>query len=173
MENYVIALICVAISIGGILIASCVKKIISANLDKINAKRASKKKEGETVKNLVIKDFELLLAFIAMVFAYFGVVVFLKYGILIDTNVVFKLAAPYAVSTQGLYIFVVQLSRKGIKGIVAGIIHLVSNIKKSNKPVQDAPTIIQEAAENADNINEPADEDVKKIVSEVRNFFNK
>lgn len=160
MENYVIALIGLAICIGAILLVSGVKMLIV---------KAAEAKKKEVSKN----SLEYPLSLASLVLAYGGVVLFLKYGVMQDIGVALKTAVPFAMSVQTLYVFVVQLSRKGIKGIIAGVIHLVKKVKGSKNPIQELPAIAQEAAENVDNINEPADEDVKKIVSEVRNFFNK
>ena len=140
MEQWKIAVIGLAICIAAILVVSGIKMI---------AKKIAEVKKKEL--NMNVGEYLFGLASIAL--AYGGVVAFLYFGVMEDIKTALKLAGVFAGSTQTLYVFIVQASRKGIKGIVAGIITIINKIRSSKKPVEELPEIVE------DTISEDAPKD--------------
>ena len=105
MPEWLTALICLAIVITAILITSLVKFIM---------KRIAKSKG----KELDCSKYEYLFAAISLLLSAAGVFCFLKFvaGVT-DVNTLVKNTALYAGSVQSVYVFVVQLIRKGWSGI--------------------------------------------------------
>ena len=140
MEQWKIAVIGLAICIAAILVVSGIKMI---------AKKIAEVKK----KELNMKVGEYLFGITSIILAYGGVVAFLYFGVMEDITTALKLAGVFAGSTQTLYLFVVQAGRKGIKGIVAGIITIINKIRNSKKPVEELPEIVE------DTISEDAPKD--------------
>ena len=140
MEQWKIAVIGLAICIAAILVVSGIKMI---------AKKIAEVKK----KELNMKVGEYLFGLASIILAYGGVVAFLYFGVMEDIKTALKLAGVFAGSTQTLYVFIVQASRKGIKGIVAGIITIINKIRSSKKPVEELPEIVE------DTISEDAPKD--------------
>lgn len=138
MEQWKIAVIGLAICIAAICVVSGIKMI---------AKKIAEVKK----KELNMKAGEYLLGLASIVLAYGGVVAFLYFGVMEDITTALKLAGVFAGSTQTLYVFVVQASRKGIKGIVTGIITIINKIRNSKNPIAELPEIIEEATEEVQN----------------------
>lgn len=131
MPDWGIALICIAIVIVAILISSLVKVIMK--------KVATK--DGGTFD---CKKWEYLYAAISLILAAAGVFCFLKFYLKItDINVIWKTVVVYAGSVQTVYLFIVQLVRKGGKGIFSVIIKLFSKLKNSKDPVKELPEMIE------------------------------
>lgn len=147
MEKWLIAVIGLAICIAAVLIVSAAKVIIK-----------KVKKNG-----IDMKKAEYPLAAVSMVLAYGGVVVFLYFGVMDDIKTALKLAIPFAASVQTLYIFVVQLARKGIAGALVAIKNIISKLKASKNPIKELPGIVNEAAAD----NETGDEIGKKLYDEI------
>ena len=138
MEQWKIAVIGLAICIAAILVVSGIKMI---------AKKIAEIKKKEL--NMNVGEYLFGLASIAL--AYGGVVAFLYFGVMEDIKTALKLAGVFAGSTQTLYVFIVQASRKGIKGIVAGIITIINKIRSSKNPIKELPEIVEEATEQVQN----------------------
>lgn len=148
MENWLIAVIGLAICIAAVLVVSAVKIIIK------------KVKKNE----IDMKKAEYPLAAVSMVLAYGGVVVFLYFGVIDDIKTALKLAVPFAMSVQTLYIFVVQLSRKGFSGALAAIKNIVSKLKASKNPIKELPGIVNEATAETESENDKIGE---KLYDEI------
>lgn len=148
MENWLIAIIGLAICIAAVLVVSAVKVIIK------------KVKKNE----IDMKKAEYPLAAVSMVLAYGGVVVFLYFGVIDDIKTALKLAVPFAMSVQTLYIFVVQLSRKGFSGALAAIKNIVSKLKASKNPIKELPGIVNEATAETESENDKIGE---KLYDEI------
>ena len=140
MEQWKIAVIGLAICIAAICVVSGIKMI---------AKKIAEVKKKELNMNVG----EYLFGLASIILAYGGVVAFLYFGVMEDITTALKLAGVFAGSTQTLYVFIVQAGRKGIKGIVAGIITIINKIRSSKKPVEELPEIVE------DTISEDAPKD--------------
>ena len=151
MEKWLIAVIGLAICIAAVLIVSAAKVIIK-----------KVKKNG-----IDMKKAEYPLAAVSMVLAYGGVVVFLYFGVMDDIKTALKLAIPFAASVQTLYIFVVQLARKGFSGALVAIKNIVSKLKASKNPIKELPGIINETTADNETETEPGDEIGKKLYDEI------
>lgn len=155
MEQWKIAVIGLAICIAAILVVSGIKMI---------AKKIAEVKKKEL--NMNVGEYLFGLASIAL--AYGGVVAFLYFGVMEDIKTALKLAGVFAGSTQTLYVFIVQASRKGIKGIVAGIITIINKIRGSKKPVEELPEIVEDATEQVqDTDTETTDELGKTLYNAI------
>lgn len=149
MEQWKIAVIGLAICIAAILVVSGIKMI---------AKKIAEVKKKEL--NMNVGEYLFGLASIAL--AYGGVVAFLYFGVMEDIKTALKLAGVFAGSTQTLYVFIVQASRKGIKGIVAGIITIINKIRGSKKPVEELPGIVNDAVSEEQTPEEASSEEIGK-----------
>lgn len=162
MPEWLTALICLAIVITAILITSIVKFIM---------KRVAKSKG----KELDCSKYEYLFAAISLLLSAAGVFCFLKFvaGVT-DINTLVKTTALYAGSVQSVYIFVVQLIRKGWSGIWSGIKKIFSLVKSSKNPVEELPSVIQDEAKKTDeNASEQTtNTDVEKLKSEFDKIIN-
>lgn len=151
MENWLVAVIGLAICVVAILFVSGIKVIVK--------KIAEAKK-----KEIDMKKAEYPLAVISTILAYGGVVAFLYFGVMNDIYTAMKTAIPFALSVQSLYIFIVQLARKGFTGFFTAIKNLVTKLKSSKNPIQELPAIISEAAETE---TETTEEIGKKLYNEI------
>lgn len=151
MEQWKIAVIGLAICIAAILLVSGIKMI---------AKKIAEVKKKELNMNVG----EYLFGLASIVLAYGGVVAFLYFGVMEDLTTALKLAGVFAGSTQTIYLFIVQASRKGIKGIVAGIITIINKIRGSKKPVEELPEIIDEATEQVQDADTETTEEIGKTL---------
>lgn len=157
MEQWKIAVIGLAICIAAILVVSGIKMI---------AKKIAEVKK----KELNMNAGEYLFGLASIILAYGGVVAFLYFGVMEDIKTALKLAGVFAGSTQTLYVFIVQAGRKGIKGIVAGIITIINKIRSSKKPVEELPEIVEDATEqvqSADTEKETTDELGKTLYNAI------
>lgn len=158
MPEWVTALICVAIVIVAILITSLVKLIM---------KKVAKNNGGE----LDCKKWEYLFAAISLLISAAGVFCFLRFYVKItDIDTLCKITVSYAGSVQTIYIFIVQLIRKGWNGIVSGISKVISKLKSSKNPVQELPDIITEETQSTP---EESTEEENDDVSRLKNEFVK
>ena len=138
MPDWGVALICIAIVIVAILISSLVKLIMK----KVAAKN------GGTFD---CKKWEYLYAAISLILSAVGVFCFLKFFLKItDINVIWKTVVVYAGSVQTVYLFIVQLVRKGGKGIISLFAKLFSKLKKSSDPIKELPEIIGDEVETTE-----------------------
>lgn len=155
MPEWVTALICVAIVIVAILITSLVKLIM---------KKVAKNNGGE----LDCKKWEYLFAAISLLISAAGVFCFLRFYVKItDIDTICKITVSYAGSVQTIYIFIVQLIRKGWNGIVSGISKVISKLKSSKNPVQELPDIITEETQSMpDESTEEENDDVSRLKNE-------
>lgn len=151
MENWLIAIIGLAICIAAVLVVSAIKVIIK------------KVKKNE----IDMKKAEYPLAAVSMVLAYGGVVVFLYFGVMDDIKTALKLAAPFAMSVQTLYIFVVQLARKGFSGALAAIKNIVSKLKTSKHPIKELLGIVKESTAETETEAETNDKIGEKLYDEI------
>lgn len=162
MPEWVIALICVSIVIVAILITSLIKVIM---------KKVTEKK-GDTFD---CKKWEYLYGAISLLLSAAGVYCFLVFIVkMTDINDIIKTTSLYAGSVQTIYLFIVQLVRKGGKGLVSVLIKFFNFIKTSKDPVKELPktiesevekdnTVITETNETEDNISKLSEEFVKII----------
>lgn len=158
MPEWVTALICVAIVIVAILITSLVKLIM---------KKVAKNNGGE----LDCKKWEYLFAAISLLISAAGVFCFLRFYVKItDIDTLCKITVSYAGSVQTVYLFIVQLIRKGWKGVVGGISKMISKLKSSKNPVQELPDIITEKTQSTP---EESTEEENDDVSRLKNEFMK
>lgn len=135
MPKWGVALICIAIVIVAILISSLVKLIM---------KKVATKNGG----TFDCKKWEYLYAAISLILSAVGVFCFLKFILQItDINVIWKTVVIYAGSVQTVYLFIVQLVRKGGKGIISLFAKLFSNLKKSSDPIKELPELIEDEVE--------------------------
>ena len=155
MPEWVTALICVAIVIVAILITSIVKLIM---------KKVAKNNGGE----LDCKKWEYLFAAISLLISAAGVFCFLRFYVKItDIDTLCKITVSYAGSVQTVYLFIVQLIRKGWKGVVSGISKVISKLKSSKNPVQELPDIITEETQSMpDESTEEENDDVSRLKNE-------
>lgn len=151
MEQWKIAVIGLAICIAAILLVSGIKMI---------AKKIAEVKKKELNMNVG----EYLFGIASIILAYGGVVAFLYFGVMEDITTALKLAGVFAGSTQTLYVFVVQASRKGIKGIVTGIITIINKIRGSKNPIQELPEIIEDATEQVQDTDTETTEEIGKTL---------
>lgn len=149
MELWEIALVCLAICVGSVLIVSGIKWIAKKNAER----------KGKT---LDMKKAEYPLAAASTILAYGGVVAFLFFGVYDDIYTALKLAVPFATSVQAIYLFIVQLARKGFKGAFAGIVNLINKIKASKNPVAELPGIVNDAVSEEQTTEEPSSEEIGK-----------
>lgn len=140
MELWEIALVCFAICVGAVLLVSAIKWLAKKNAER----------KGKT---LDMKKAEYPLAAASVILAYGGVVAFLYFGVMDDIYTALKLAVPFATSVQAIYLFIVQLARKGFKGAFESIVNLINKVKASKNPVAELPTIVE------DTISEDAPKD--------------
>ena len=132
MPEWKIALICLASVIVAVLISSFIKIIME---------KVAKDNGGE----LDCKKWEYLYAAISFVIAAVGVFCFLRFYVgVTDVNVLIKNTGLYAGSTQCVYFFIVQLIRKGGKGILEKLKNIYLKLRASNNPVQELPEIIKD-----------------------------
>ena len=159
MPEWVTALICVAIVIVAVLIASLVKLIM---------KKAVKHNGGE----LDCKKWEYLYAAISFIIAAVGVFCFLRFYVgVTDVNVLIKNTGLYAGSTQVIYLFIVQLISKGGKGIYTAIKNIFVKLKASKNPVQELPEIIKD--EMTETKTSTSNSDVEKLKNEFAKIMKK
>lgn len=155
MPEWVSALICLAIVIVAILITSLVKVIMQ---------KAAKRKGGE----LDCKKWEYLFAAISLLLSGVGVFCFLKFYLKVtDINVLVKTTAMYAGSVQTVYLFGVQLVRKGWKGMILGVKKLFVDLKKSEKPIEELPEIISNETKTKES------DDIERLKSDFEKIINK
>ncbi len=149
MPEWGVALICFAVVVVAILCTSAVKMIM---------KYVAKKNGTE----LDCKKWEYLFAAISLLLSGLGVFLFLRFGVKVtDVNVLVKTTATYAGSVQTIYLFIVQLSRKGIKEIIEVVKKIVTALKQSDNPVEELPEKIKEET-NPD--VEKLEKDLDKII---------
>lgn len=132
MLDWKVALYCMAIVVGAVLVASAVKIIVTKILESKN-------------KTVDKSKMEYPIAAISLICAFVSVAVFLKYAIKIqDDSEILKYAGLYAGTVNTVYLFIVQLIRKGFKGMWASIVNIINKIKNSKNPVTEAPQIIKD-----------------------------
>lgn len=159
MPEWVTALICVAIVIVAVLIASLVKLIM---------KKAVNHNGGE----LDCKKWEYLYAAISFIIAAVGVFCFLRFYVgVTDVNVLIKNTGLYAGSTQIIYLFVIQLISKGCKGIYTSIKNIFAKLTASKNPVQELPEIIKD--EMTETKTSTSNSDVEKLKNEFAKIMKK
>lgn len=151
MTEWTIAITCLAIVIASILVTSLVKLCM---------KRVVENKGGE----FNCKKWEYLYAAISLVLAAAGVFLFLRFGAKItDVNRLIKTTCLYAGSVQTIYLFIVQLCRKGFKGIFEYLGSLVADLKESDNPVEELPEKIEQEV-NTDPDVAKLEKDLDKII---------
>lgn len=157
MPEYASALVCLSIVIVAILITEVVKFIM---------KKIAEKK-GKTFD---CKKWEYLFAAISILISGVGVVCFLKFGAGVnDAKTILKYASIYAGSVQTVYLFIVQLIRKGGVGIYNAFNSLFDKLKETENPIEKLPEIIKNETNNVDEENKHLDdvENLKKKFDEI------
>lgn len=157
MPGWGVALICLAIVIVAILITSLIKVIME---------KVAKKKGGK----LDCDKWEYLFAAISLLLSAAGVFCFLRFYLgVTDVNVLIKNTGLYAGCTQTVYLFIVQLIRKGGKGLFTAIKNIFLKLKASKNPVQELPDIVKEETTAAQsNVS-----DIDRLKSEFDEIINK
>lgn len=157
MPEWVVALICVAIVIVAILITSLVKVIMKKVAEK----------DGGTFD---CKKWEYLYGAISLILSAVGVYCFLSFVVkMTDVNEIIKTTALYAGSVQTIYLFIVQLIRKGGQGLFGLIIKLFTSLKTSKNPIQELPEIIDdEVKDETATVAEPKAETTEPVVAETK-----
>lgn len=146
MPEYASALVCLSIVIVAILITEIVKFIM---------KKIAEKK-GKTFD---CKKWEYLFAAISILISGVGVVCFLKFGAGVnDAKTILKYASIYAGSVQTVYLFIVQLVRKGGVGIYNAFSVLFEKVKETENPIETLPEIIKNETINGKEDTEPLDD---------------
>jgi hypothetical protein len=155
MPEWVIALICVAIVIVAILITSLVKVIMKKVAEK----------DGGTFD---AKKWEYLYGAISLLVSAAGVYYFLTFVVkMTDVNEIIKTTALYAGSVQTIYLFIVQLIRKGGIGLFGLIVKLFTKLKTSKDPVKELPEIIEDEVEE-EPVEEVKAEEIAPAETEVQ-----
>lgn len=132
MPEWGAALICLAIVIVAVLITSLIKLIL----------KKVAKSNGEDID---CDKLEYLFAAISFILSAVGVFWFLRFGLgVTDVNVLVKNTGLYAGCAQAVYLFIVQLIRKGGKGLLEKIKNIWAKLKGSENPIQELPAIIEE-----------------------------
>lgn len=152
MEKWLIAVICLAIAVVAVLFVSIIKVIA-----KKNAERKGKEMD--------MKKAEFPLALSAFVLAFCGVAAFLYFYIKLQIGAALGSATLYGFATEGIYILVLQLARKGLKGAIKNVIEIIGKLKKSKNPIAELPGIIDEAT--TDNETETNDKIGEKLYDEI------
>ena len=153
MPEWLTALICLSIVIVAILITGLIKVIM---------KKAAERKGEE----LDCKKYEYLFAAISLLLSAAGVFCFLKFAAKItDMNLILKATISYAGLVQTVYLFIVQLIRKGWVGIVNGIKNLINKTKDSENPIEELPKIIKDETKT-EQPTEAEDEAVSRLKDE-------
>ena len=157
MPEWVIALICVAIVIVAILITSLVKVIMKKVAEK----------DGGTFD---CKKWEYLYGVISLILSAIGVYCFLTFIVkMTDVNEVIKTTALYAGSVQTVYLFIVQLIRKGGSGLFGLIIKFFTKLKTSKDPVKELPELIEDEVKDEPVVaTESKAETVEPVVAETK-----
>ena len=162
MKGWIIALICVAIVIVGILISSAVKVIMKKTVEK-------KGKEFNTGK------YEYLYATLSFILSATGIFCFLKFYLKVtDVTDLIKTTSLYAGCGQTIYLFVVQLVRKGVVGAFSSIKNLIDRLKLSKNPVAELPEMIAEEVNSEDEVRETKVEkkELDNLSNELIKFIN-
>ena len=158
MPDYAVALICIAIVIVAILISSLIKVIM---------KKVAKNNGGE----LDCEKWEYLFAAISLILSAAGVFCFLRFYVdVTDVNILINNTGLYAGCTQTIYLFIVQLVRKGGKGLFTALKNIFAKLKTSKNPVQELPDIIKEETQSTP---EESTEEENDDVSRLKNEFVK
>lgn len=154
MENWVVALICFGVAVFSVLIVSAVKFIAKKNAEK----------KGETMD---MKKAEFPLALTAFILAFCGVAAFLYFYIKLQIGAALGSATLYGFTTEGIYILVIQLARKGIKGAIKSILEIVGKLKKSKNPIAELPGIVEDTANEDQQQQEASPEEIGKQIFET------
>ena len=156
MPEWLVAVICFAIVIVSIIISSVIKFVM----------KKVKESSGEI---LDCKKWEYLFAGLSLVISAVGVFCFLKFFAKIDDiSELIKYTVLYAGSVQSVYLFIVQLVRKGGNGIIEIIIRITKKIRGSENPLSELPEII-----NSETDEQESDKDVKKVTNEFQKILTK
>lgn len=160
IPDYGIALICFATVIVAILISSFVKIIM-------------KKVVQDNGAELDCSKWEYLFAAISVFVSAIGVFCFLRFFVgVTDANELVKSTTLYAGSTQAVYLFIVQLIRKGGKGIFGALKNLFTKLKSSDNPIQELPNIVKEETGNSTLVSDKSDISICKTTGDVDNLIN-
>lgn len=138
MELWLIAVICLAIAVGAVLLVSAIKWLAKKNAER----------KGKTID---MKKAEFPLALSAFIIAFCGVAAFLYFYANWKIGIALGSAGLYGFATEGIYILVIQLARKGFVGAMKSIFEIFRKLKASKNPVAELPQIIEDMVEeNAD-----------------------
>lgn len=160
IPDYGIALICFAIVIVAILVSSFVKIIM-------------KKVVQDNGAELDCSKWEYLFAAISVFVSAIGVFCFLRFFVgVTDANELVKSTTLYAGSTQAVYLFIVQLIRKGGKGIFSALKNVFTKLKSSDNPIQELPNIVKEETDNSTLVSDKSDISIGKTTGDVDNLIN-
>lgn len=144
MAEWVVYLICALICIGTVVIFDIFKAIAKAIV----------KKKG---KEINMKKAEYPIATITMAISFGAVFLFLYFGKFLNLQLfdILKLCGIYASASQGFYLFIVQLPKKGWIAIHNSIKKLITIIKSNKNPIDkvtDFVDAIEKENEETNNI---------------------
>lgn len=120
----------------------CVTVIIVLDIIKCAIKNIAKKKG----KELNMKKAEYPLASLSISLPFVFVLIFLYFGKYLKLNMtdILKISGIFATSSQTIYLFIVQLPKKGALGIYHKLQTLFNITKKDTKPTDKVKEIIEE-----------------------------
>lgn len=136
MAEWQVALICMSLVVGAVLFSSLIKIIYN---------KICEKKGIDPNKSKL----EYPLASVSLILSFACVTLFLKFYMKASTDTALKYGATYAASANTVYLFIIQLIRKGFVGVINGIANVIKKIKGSKNPVAETPQIIDETVETA------------------------
>lgn len=176
MLDWKTAIICMVLTLGAVLVSSLIKIIVTKIIEKKQTTQAAVN-DTSNVTSVDKSKFEYPLAAISLALAFASVSLFLRYYVKIESDgTVLRYAAMYACTVNTIYLFIVQLARKGIRGVIKSLTNIFIKLKNSKSPVEEAPTIINEELSNViDNTsNEQSDpktsEQDEKLNALVKSF---
>lgn len=173
MLDWKTALICMALTVVAVIAASIIKIIVTKIIEN---KREKKAVANGTEATAVDKSkMEYPIAAVSVMLAFASVALFLKYYVKIESEeYLLRYSAMYACTVNTIYLFIVQLARKGFTGLFKAIKNIFTRIKASKHPVADAPSIIIDELGNSTKVEakasaETSEEDAK-ITAIVKSF---
>lgn len=165
MPEYVKALICLMIVI---------MSVIATSLVKILVKKIAEK-DGEALDH---NKFEYLFAGMSFIMSALCIFWFVRMIVgITDPGTIAKYIGLYSGSTQGVYLFIVQLFRKGWKGVISILKNVFSKVKASNNPMEELPSIVNDVTSSITTTNntvkqEQAQDDISKFRADLQSIIN-
>ncbi|MEG2687550.1 MAG: hypothetical protein RSA24_00120 [Clostridia bacterium] len=139
MPKWIAMLLCLLISIGAIALVEVIKC-----LSKLYAK-----KKGKAIS---MKKAEYPIALFSAILNFSAIFVFLYFGKFLDIGLkeIITICGIFASGTQSIYLFIVQIIRKGFVFAIHSFTKLISVVKKNKNPTEIAIEMI-DTIKNNDN----------------------